>query len=63
MFNSSAETVKFKLSGDYNAESDGRLTRDGASRDETHVKLHHSLQSSQTVVVFRKCGLRDKILC
>jgi hypothetical protein len=55
MSNSSTETVQFKLGGDGNADSDGRLIRDEASHDETHLKMHHSLQTSQTVVVFRKC--------
>jgi len=55
MFNSTTETVKFKLGGDSNADSDGRLIRGEASRDETHLKLHHLLQLSQTIVMFRKC--------
>jgi hypothetical protein len=55
MLKSSAETVKFKQGGDSNADSDGHLIRDESSRDETHLKVQHSLQSSQTVVVFRKC--------
>jgi hypothetical protein len=55
MFNSSAETVKFKLGGDSNADSHESLFREEASHDETHLKVHHSLQSSQTLVVFRKC--------
>jgi hypothetical protein len=55
MFNSSAETVKFKPGGDSNADNVGRLIRHAASREKTHLKLRHLLQSSQTVVVFRKC--------
>jgi hypothetical protein len=55
MFNSNTDTVKFKLGGDSNADSDGRLIREEASHDETHLKVHHSLQSSQTLVMFRKC--------
>jgi hypothetical protein len=41
MFNSSTETVKFKLGGDSNADSDWRLIRDDDSHDETHLKVNH----------------------
>jgi hypothetical protein len=41
MFNSSTETVNFKLGDDSNANIDGRLIRDEASHYETHLKLHH----------------------
>jgi len=51
MFNSTTETVKFKLGYDSNADSDGRWIGDEAS---PHVNLHHLLQSPQTIVVFRK---------
>lgn len=47
--------LMFKLKGDSNADSDGCLIRDEASLDETDLNLHHLLQFSQKVVVFRKC--------